>query len=55
MSICGCCARGPDNRAECGLRADERDPDSMRRLHGGDFDDEELCRCDCHDEWSEEE
>lgn len=47
---CGCFAPGPGSAAECGLRADERDPDTMRRLWGGDYDDEELCHCDCHDE-----
>src|SRR2546423_8122019 len=50
---CGCFSPGPGNAAECGLRADERDPRTMRRLWGGDYDDEELCRCDCHAERAE--
>jgi hypothetical protein len=55
---CGCFAPGEGNAAECGLRADERDPDSMRRLHTGAYDREEECHCDCHHvpaEWELEE
>lgn len=55
---CGCFSPGEGNAAECGLRADERDPYSVRRVETGDYADEDCCPCDCHRvpaEWELEE
>jgi hypothetical protein len=45
---CGCYKPGPDNAVECGLRVDERNPFAVRRAESGNYDNEEVCRCDCH-------
>ena len=47
---CGCFEPGPGRAVECGLQVDERVPETVRRAETGNYDSEEICHCDCHQE-----